>query len=629
MNFWEHQDQAKAASRRLTLMFALAVIFLAGLFTLVLVIAAHDALVRDTAGLREATSTAALVKIFFAEAQWDLIALIAGGIALVLVSMSLVRVMILKRGGGKRVAESLGGRLVTLDSVANDRERILLNVVTEMALASGIPAPSVYVLEDETINAFAAGNRLEDAVIGVTQGTLTQLNRDQLQGIVAHEFSHIVHGDMSLNLRMIGVLFGIMVFQKIGYQIIRSSGRSKNSMPVVAVGAGFLVCGALGYGIGSLIRAAISRQREFLADASAVQFTRNPQGISEALSKAVGFTTISSPNAGEVAHMFFLQAVKGFFAEPFASHPPIKERIHRIGHIDMKKLAAVESQAGTAPRVAAGGESAGVAAFAGTARVQALKPGAAVASVGTLNEDALIKVRAFVAALPAAISESLKSPDRTAELTLSLAVAGDAATRKTQENVLGRHMTGETVRRVIDLAGMRREGPRLAYLDLAIPMLRKLDAKRLSGLHAALRDLVMADGKVELFEFLLLKNFEKILSGTSGKSSTSMNGGAAALSLITALAYAGARDVAAAQKAFETGMKAMGAAGVKTLPPAGDFTVLANALTAADRLRPTDKKRLLEAAAEVAAADGVLTTDELELLRGVSTYIGCPMPAVA
>ena len=240
-------------------------------------------------------------------------------------------------GGGTVVAERLGGRRVypnTTDPV----ERRLLNVVEEMALASGVPVPPVFLLsEEQGINAFAAGYSPSDAVVGVTRGCAQQLTRDQLQGVVAHEFSHILNGDMRLNMRLIGVLHGILLMGLVGRELLRLVGhsgggrsrRNDGAAPLLLIGLAFMVIGFLGLFIGNLIKAAASRQREFLADASAVQFTRNPEGIAGALKRigaAVFGSKLASPRAAEASHMYFAEGISTLFA----SHPPLHERISRI-----------------------------------------------------------------------------------------------------------------------------------------------------------------------------------------------------------------------------------------------------------------------------------------------------------
>ncbi len=233
--------------------------------------------------------------------------------------------------GGSAVAESLGGRPIGVDTTDPD-ERRLRNVVEEMALASGVPVPSVYVLEDEGINAFAAGHTPEDAAVAVTHGCMVLLNRDELQGIIGHEFSHILNGDMRLNIRLMGILFGILCLAVIGRLLLYPGGRSgRDKNPVMLLGIALIVIGAIGVFFGRLIQAALSRQRELLADASSVQFTRNPAGLSGALQKiGLAGSRIASPHAGEASHMFFENGLSIPFLSMLATHPPLGERIRAI-----------------------------------------------------------------------------------------------------------------------------------------------------------------------------------------------------------------------------------------------------------------------------------------------------------
>jgi Zn-dependent protease with chaperone function len=234
--------------------------------------------------------------------------------------------------GGSAVAESLGGRLVETGTTHLD-ERKLRDVVEEMAIAAGVPIPKIYVLdEDEGINAFAAGHSPTDAAIAVTHGCMTLLNRDELQGVIGHEFSHILNGDMRLNLRVMGIIFGILCLGVIGRILLYTRGRgSKGKNPLMLMGIALIVIGAIGIFFGRLIQAALSRQRESLADASSVQFTRNPAGLSGALQKIGGVgSRIESPHAGEANHMFFSDGLGKPFFGMFATHPPLEERIRAI-----------------------------------------------------------------------------------------------------------------------------------------------------------------------------------------------------------------------------------------------------------------------------------------------------------
>ncbi len=335
MDFFSAQDAARSHTTRLVILFLLAVVSLIVLTNL-LVMGFMTYLDVQLDGMNVLQMNADHLQVsgrlanFFDKFNWERFLVIGAAVALVVAAGSLYKIASL-RGGGRVVAESLGGRRISQDS--DDRlQRKVLNVVEEMAIAAGTPVPPVYVLEQEAgINAFAAGLTPADAVIGVTRGCIEQLSRDQLQGVIAHEFSHILNGDMRLNLRLIGVLHGILLIGLVGYFIFRSAFFSSNSrsnsrtsggIPLLALGAGLAVIGYTGTFFGNLIKASVSRQREFLADASAVQFTRNPAGIAGALKRIGGFkagSRMESPLAPQMSHAYFSPGVEIQFA---VCHPP-------------------------------------------------------------------------------------------------------------------------------------------------------------------------------------------------------------------------------------------------------------------------------------------------------------------
>jgi len=329
MNFFEAQARSRKNTVQLVCLFAVAVVSLIVMTNLLVMVAIGYFNDQQLQGGGS----------WLSQMDWSMVATISAAVCVVILAGSLYKIMVLS-GGGKSVAEALGGRLVPQNS-DDLKQRRLLNVVAEMAIASGTPAPPVYVLADEPgINAFAAGFSPRDAVIGVTQGAIDHFDRDQLQGVIAHEFSHIFNGDMRLNMRLMGVLHGILMIGAIGYFITRSvsharpSGKNgKGVAGIMVLGIGLMVVGYAGTFFGSLIKAAVSRQREYLADASAVQFTRNPDGIAGALKK-IGSITIGSklenPGAPEVSHAFFAQGVSSFMEAFSATHPPLAKRILRI-----------------------------------------------------------------------------------------------------------------------------------------------------------------------------------------------------------------------------------------------------------------------------------------------------------
>ncbi|MCX7701923.1 MAG: M48 family metallopeptidase, partial [Gemmataceae bacterium] len=330
-NFFEHQQLARQRTKYLVFLYGIAV---AGtvLLTYFVVWAIFYLPTLDPERLKTASGLSVsgipLSELF----EPQLFLLVTGTTVLLIGGMTALKLSELS-SGGKAVAEMLGGRLVTTPT-SDFHEKRLLNVVEEMAIASGIPVPPVYVLDGEGgINAFAAGYAPDQAVIGVSRGALEYLNRDELQGVIAHEFSHILNGDMRLNIRLIAIIFGIMGLAAFGSILLRTRSRNdKGAGQIILLGLGLYLLGIVGAFVGNIIKAMVSRQREFLADASAVQFTRNPDGIGGALKKIGGLkdgAAIRNEHAPEAAHMFFADALSRL-TDLFATHPPLPERIRRI-----------------------------------------------------------------------------------------------------------------------------------------------------------------------------------------------------------------------------------------------------------------------------------------------------------
>ena len=341
MNFFEHQDQARRKTLFLIVLLSLAVLVLISLTIIAAgIILPAFSTSASSIDLAQAAQGGLIERImrfaFSAQGAWIAIAVIS-----VVAAGSLYKYAQIKRGG-KYVAEKLDASPVNTNT-RDFYERRLLNIVEEMAIASGNPVPAVYVLDDTSINAFAAGNTNNDAVIGITTGCMTLLNREELQGVVAHEFSHIHNGDMRLNMRILAILNGILLIGTIGYTILRSgthanAARSRNddnkgAGAVALFGLALLIIGYGGTFFGNLIKAAVSRQREFLADASAVQFTRSPRGISQALQKIGGHhekAMLKETAAAEFSHLYFAQGISTLFNSFMATHPPLDKRIQAV-----------------------------------------------------------------------------------------------------------------------------------------------------------------------------------------------------------------------------------------------------------------------------------------------------------
>ena len=370
--------------------------------------------------------------------------------------------------GGEVVAHMMGGRLV--DPQTTDlAERRLLNVVEEMSLASGVPVPPVYVMDNEpSINAFAAGFRPNDAVVTVSRGCLQYLTREELQGVLGHEFSHVLNGDMRLNLRLIGIVYGILVLSIIGYFVMRSAGwagsssrnsddrRGDNRAAFFFIGLALYILGYLGVLLGNIIKAAISRQREFLADASSVQFTRNPGGLAGALKKIGGLaegSRINDPHAHEISHMFFGDAFAGSIFNLFATHPPLEERIRlldpnfdgsypAVEALPVREGAGPVAPAALAPRRMRPWRRLASGLASGAAPRRAARPVSTdrdriVGQVGSPQAEHLEHAGRLVAGLPAAVVQAVREPYAARGVVFALLLSReDQATRNRQWQLL-------------------------------------------------------------------------------------------------------------------------------------------------------------------------------------------------
>jgi Zn-dependent protease with chaperone function len=636
MDFFGRQAQAKKATTRLVVLFVLAVLAIA----LAIYLVASLVFVYADGGERAGW--------YHPELLWPVL---LGVLAFVGIA-SAGKVAMLRSGGGGAVARMLGGRVVPPGSSDPD-ERKLLNVVEEVAIASGVPVPPVYVLDEEDgINAIAAGYRPQDAVVAVTRGTLQQLPRDELQGVVAHEFSHVLNGDMRLNIRLLGLLFGITCIATAGEVVLRSTGRRggsrKGGGQIALLGLGLLVIGWVGTFFASLIRAAVSRQREFLADAAAVQFTRNPQGLGNALKRIGGFPVhgrLVSAHAKETSHMFFASALSGF-GGLFATHPPLEQRIKAIdASFDAaraREVAAAGAAAGSG--VPALGFAAGPAAAGARKGGASVRIGAAevVQQVGQPTSVHLDLAMEWLKSLPLALAVALRDPFSARAVVLALLLDRDATRRQLQLDALEERTDAATFHEVVTLAGAVAAidpAERLGALDLALPALREMSPGQFDRFERDVKLLVEADAELSLFEFALQKIVLRRLAANFRRAAPPRPRHHKvdpildqALVLLSALSELSADDEAGRERAFRAGTAVLAppASFSRTLarrPPA-ECTLLRldQALDAVALAVPAVEKQVLQACAAVVTCDGRVRVAEAELLRAIADTLDCPLP---
>ena len=651
MDFFARQDQARRNTKWLVLYFIVAVVLLTVAIYLVSLVIFAGVQAKQHHAYGDVPIPFALWNpTIFLGATIGVLAVIFLGSAYKINELS---------AGGSAVATLMGGRLVN-QNTTDANERKLLNVVEEMSIAAGVPMPQVYVLEAERgINAFAAGHTTGDAAVGVTRGCIEMLSRDELQGVIGHEFSHILNGDMKLNLRLIGIIFGLLCLATIGRVLLyarSSNSRDKNPLPLL--GIALIVLGAIGVFFGRLIQAAVSRQREFLADASSVQFTRNPGGLSGALQKIgrYGFgSKLESEHAPDLCHMFFSNGLGDALFGALATHPPIPDRIHAIDPSwDGKYPPLREAQIETVQRAAVSeleqsrpplpqilGTILGGTIIADEAgRPPVIRTSSVMPNLGNPTPLHLKYAEQLRDSFSDNLRNTARDPLAATTLIYALLLAADEKLRAEQLAEIG-HRTSAAIAEQTgalfpEVAAVAQRA-RLPLVNLAIGALRNLTADQFKQFADTLTWLVGSDGKIELFEFVLQKIVLRHLSSKFGEARPATVQFYTLKPLLpdcvvvmSALANIGSADDQEKEKAFAVGAPFLHGPADMPLPLLPRELCGVDQIDAAlNRLAlavPIIKKNLLEACARVVGADGVILEAEAELLRAVADTLDCPMP---
>lgn len=659
MDFSAAQDQARRTSKKLVLLFVISVISLIVITNILVAVtllgfdvnlggdhrAAQSAL--DPVA-RQANNIVAQLTDYLSLRRFFLISLAVCGV----VGCAIVYKWVQLSGGGKRVAEQLGGHRIQPNT--NDaNEKRVLNVVEEMAIASGMPVPAVYLLANEAgINAFAAGNTPADAVVGVTRGAVEQFDRDQLQGVIAHEFSHILNGDMRINIRLIAILHGIVFIGLVGEVLLHSgsgrryggSNRRGKGNQLALLGLGLLAVGWLGRFFGNWIKSAVSRQREYLADASAVQFTRNPQGLADALKIIGGYSPgaqLQSTQAGEMRHLFFgsvIKKVSGFFA----THPPLDQRISLIqpswngqyitrsvkksGHdIDTDKAAQKDKRAD----IVLG------AVIAAGAAAQAM-----------VNGESLETIRADIEAIPVSIQNQIKEPFGAMAIVYGILLSRDATVCQRQLEGIAFSSSNGNIKGLLELTKQLQtevlaleRGQHLPIVELALPALKCLSPPQYKVFRKTLLLLVRADQKLDLFEWCVFEllchyldpEFGKVKTGKPLYRHASQVADEYTIVLSTLFHFGKAQDGAVNDdRAFSRGLNTAGLYSqellAKELCTLDKFTAAVDTLAAA---YPLLKPRLLKGLSDCALHDNHISPVEREMISAIAAIMDCPLPVLS
>jgi Zn-dependent protease with chaperone function len=650
MNFFQQQEKAHRNTKRLFYLFALAVSCIcAGIyFILAAILAQQD----PSMGLWQ-PDLLLKVSIFI----------------LVLIGFTSLSKMRSLSGGGSTVCEMMGGRLVS-GNATTANERQLVNIVEEMSIASGVPVPSIYVVDDESINAFAAGYTKDDAAVAVTTGCMNLLNRDELQGVIGHEFSHILNGDMRINIRLIGILHGILFIGLAGTWAMRmasysSMGRSRSkdsgqaALAMFLIGLALMIIGFVGVFFGNVIKAGLSRQREYLADASAVQFTRNKDGIRGALIKIkdhVSGSSVSHPKASELSHMFFANGIKSSLAGMFATHPPLEERISRLGGEYTNELGAETTTA--EPSSHRVGSPANALGFAGGHTTPADSNTIEVDSdtickhVGDPSPAHVEFATSLIANIPNHLIQAAHTPLDAVALVYLVLLDPEDSVRNRQLNAIEDEAEAPILSALKTLSGQTPQidaRARLPLLELAFPTLRQMTRAQYEEMLRLIEVLIRADGKLSLFEFALHKTIKKHLSTAfDGLTKEKIRYKKTKqitheLSVVlSSLAHAGhptseeinfgrnTPSEMSAHQAFQSGVQGIPThtqSAIQFLPTEQcTFAELSTALDKLAECAPAIKKQIIDSCAHCALADQKVSVEEAELLRVFADTMGCPIP---
>src|SRR6266496_2329025 len=620
MDFFEQQHRARRRTWLMLLLFVLAVAAIVAVLNLVgvgIYIWLFDVQILYSSSLLQQVPRSVYL--------WSTLAtllVIGWGTASRLVQLS---------GGGVAVADLIGARHVKRDT-GEPAERRLLNVVEEMALASGITVPLVFVMDDQhAINAFAAGYSPNEATVIVTRGALEQLNRDEVQGVVAHEFSHILNGDMRLNIHLVGVIAGIVLFGSLGAAMMtggRSEDGSENArarldIRVFFIGLALWIIGSIGVFAGRLIKAVIARQREFLADASAVQFTRNPDGIGGALFKiARRGSTIAQRHAEELSHMCIGAPVNDYFEFAlFHDHPPLDERIERLLGPGAKRLLGERMERAETAALSAQASPVVSEFVSPLYAVRPTGPASLVESIGNPSSAHLDHARATLDAIPAEIRAAV-GRDEGAQAALFALLLGEGELREAQLAMIGEGSGAEVAAqgaRFADALKPLGARARLPVLALVTPTLKRLPGPERDALLDRIKAVIEADRKITLGEFVLLTlcrtQIQKEPRRPPAVKYRSVDAVATeAAVVLSLLAHSGKGGMAA----FDKGMAALGVpGGVLRSPPELNIAAVESALNELNLLAPLKKPLFIKACVATVMADDRLTLAEGELLRAI------------
>lgn len=640
MNFFEQQDKARSKTTRLVIMFLIGIIAL-GIIAFVAIFVGYIFILEDGYNVEQEA---------FTVASFSTILLV-----IILLLSTLIKIAQLRKGGGPQVAKELGGILLEesnldkIEGVSQHQIKVLMNINKEMALASGVPVPNLYLIEDKGVNAFAAGYTPLNSVIGVTSGAINSLNREELQGVIAHEYSHILNSDVKINLRFAGILFGLTVIFYIGEFLLRLLGRGRRRSSkkggggiagiVIIIAIAFFVIGLIGRLFANIIGSLISKQREFLADASAVQFTRNPNGIANALNKIRSKfgSVVRSASSSNFSHMFFgIPSKSSGFSAVFGTHPLLKDRIQRIDpNFDFSKTYIEQKLKDKQPKKIKRNNKGFIENVAGA--VIATQVGN-VQAVNIKNAGEILKK------IPDKLLSAASKKTEVIPLLYSLIIAGSKETKlisTIQERIVsekhGKELSINALKNKTDAMRQLDISLRLPLLNLIIPYIKQLSENEREKVMFCARGLSLADGTITTFEIAILQILKSALNDKDENfgSNNIENECRSFCTVISFIASKGKMSKIETEKAVEKGLSVCKDSSI--------FSNVSDKLIRYNEVKPEDvlkalntlsnssfkkKEVFLNAFSETINFDKKVTTQEKELQIAIFESLGCPHPKV-
>ncbi len=628
MNFFEHQDKANKKTKQLVFLFILGL-----LFTLLAV----NAVIYGA--LYVASLDNPNLMFMMAEPIW----LYISCLFIVVMFLGTVIKMLQISSGGLSIAKMVNARSLEEGPQSLEEQRFQ-NVVEEMAIASGTPVPQLFIMDDESINAFVAGTKPEDTVMVVTTGALQALNRDELQAVVGHEFSHIFNGDMKISLKLMGVLGGILIIGKIGHMILRarwysSGSRSSNQKGnglafILIAGIGLLVVGYVGLFFGRMMKAAVSRQRELLADACSVQFTRNPHGLASAFRVMQAHeqgTHLKTKHVEDISHMCFGEAQWVMFGSLLATHPPLEARIKAIDPNDMYGILPrtnmqVDDESKKEDR------HIGLDKFLPMMGAGILNTNAQAieASIAAPGDEHVAYAIALAAAIPDPIRAAARQSSQVEALLYSLFLY---QSNDEQEKALASMTSVDIVQQMEAHKAMLTLMEHVSFLpilDLSLQSFNRLEDKKKKEIFNHCCQL-LEKGPGSPFHFALLTIIENQIKAKDVKPSiVKIEVVIKEITYVLAVLLAHSGQTQAEQQiCFKQVLKKITSRNIAyprldTL----NYTTLSKALNRLNLVTPIGKELVIKACIQCVMNDGKLIAQEGELLRAICEALGCPLPPI-